>query len=120
MRLVLGLRRSDVLAGIERRKVAANDLVRLVPLQTLGAEVPRHNEASNVEHQDRVILNVSHQYATHILLPTLTCQEHAAWSTTVCRYVAQRLPALWSRPLHHPLFVLSGILRSHTLGPSRP
>ncbi len=60
-KVALGLACLDVLLGIERRKVRAQDLVLLVSLDPPGAFVPARDAAAGVEEEDRVVLDAFDQ-----------------------------------------------------------
>ena len=57
LELVLGQAARERFGRIEAREMLADDLVSLVPLEALGARVPRENEPLRVKHEDRVVPN---------------------------------------------------------------
>src|SRR5262249_11138239 len=59
--LLVDLALSDVLFGVEGRQVSPDDLVRRVPLDALGAHVPRGDMTARVEQVDRVVLDALDQ-----------------------------------------------------------
>ncbi len=57
----------DVLGGIEDREVLPENLVDLVALDALGAEVPGRDVAARVEHENGVVPDALHEEAEALL-----------------------------------------------------
>src|SRR5690606_9532339 len=74
----LGLRPAGAhrLLRVEAREVVADDLVRAVALDALGAGVPAHHDALGIEGEDGVVLDPVHQQAEQVR-PRLHGRRHA-------------------------------------------
>ena len=55
LELPVGFPAAGLFGRVEEREVAADDLVRGVALDPLGAFVPGHDPARRIEHEDRVV-----------------------------------------------------------------
>ena len=58
----------DRVGRIEHREVAPDDLILRVPLDVLGAHIPRRDDALRIEQEDAVVANILDEKPEHLVV----------------------------------------------------